>query len=138
MANTPQKKDETTTRTAKTAAARAKQTAAKSTASGSEAAKSTASSGAEAAKSATSGAVPQAALTKVGSALGSVQAKAGPVVSQATTLATTAWTVVRARKLIATAGAVGTATVAATAFAAGRRSQRAAHGPLTRLTGGRI
>ncbi|MET9354581.1 hypothetical protein ABZY14_16580 [Streptomyces sp. NPDC006617] len=57
---------------------------------------------------------------------------------QVAATAKTAWTVVAHRKLVAAGVGVGLTAVSAASYAVGRRAGRHAHGPLTRLTGGRI
>ncbi|EHN74659.1 hypothetical protein SMCF_5894, partial [Streptomyces coelicoflavus ZG0656] len=49
-----------------------------------------------------------------------------------------AWTVVTHRKLVAAGVGAGLTAVSAASYAVGRRAGRHTHGPLTRLTGGRI
>ncbi|RZE45190.1 hypothetical protein [Streptomyces albidoflavus] len=64
----------------------------------------------------------------------SVAAVAGKV----STKATADWTVLKYRKVIAAGVAAGAVSVVGGAYALGRRSAAAHHGPITRLTGGRI
>jgi len=52
--------------------------------------------------------------------------------------ATTAWTVIKLRKAIATGAAVGVASIAGAAFATGRATAKPRTGPITRLARGRI
>ncbi|MGY3790871.1 hypothetical protein [Streptomyces antibioticus] len=52
--------------------------------------------------------------------------------------AKTAWTAIAQRKLVAAGVGAGVTVLTAASYAAGRRSGRHAHGPITRLTGGRI
>ncbi|MGC4951470.1 hypothetical protein ACLQ2N_35555 [Streptomyces sp. DT224] len=52
--------------------------------------------------------------------------------------ATTAWTVIKLRKAIATGAAVGVVSIAGVAFATGRATAKPRTGPLTRLAHGRI
>ncbi|WP_053914301.1 hypothetical protein [Streptomyces sp. TP-A0875] len=52
--------------------------------------------------------------------------------------ARTAWTALARHKLVAAGVGAGLTAIGATAYAAGHRAGRATHGPLTRLTGGRI
>ncbi|NEC66397.1 hypothetical protein [Streptomyces sp. SID9727] len=52
--------------------------------------------------------------------------------------ATTAWTVIKLRKAIATGAAVGVVGLAGVAFATGRATAKPRTGPLTRLANGRI
>jgi hypothetical protein len=57
---------------------------------------------------------------------------------QAAAVAKTAWTVIAQRKLIAAGVGAGLTALTATSYAVGRRAARHTHGPITRLTGGRI
>ncbi|KPC75216.1 hypothetical protein ADL35_25840 [Streptomyces sp. NRRL WC-3753] len=57
---------------------------------------------------------------------------------QVAATAKTAWTVVTHRKLVAAGVGAGLTAVSAASYAVGRRAGRHTHGPLTRLTGGRI
>ncbi|MEU8728307.1 hypothetical protein AB0C68_02845 [Streptomyces tendae] len=57
---------------------------------------------------------------------------------QVAATAKTAWTVVAQRKLVAAGVGAGLTAVTAASYAMGRRAGRHTHGPLTRLTGGRI
>ncbi|MFE0788035.1 hypothetical protein ACFW4T_28495 [Streptomyces mutabilis] len=52
--------------------------------------------------------------------------------------AKTAWTVIANRKLVAAGVGAGITALSAASYAVGRRAGRHTHGPLTRLTGGRI
>ncbi|MGA5414485.1 hypothetical protein [Streptomyces pseudogriseolus] len=52
--------------------------------------------------------------------------------------AKTAWTVVANRRLVAAGAAAGLTALTAASYAVGRRAERHSHGPLTRMTGGRI
>ncbi|MEV8596001.1 hypothetical protein [Streptomyces sp. NPDC052012] len=52
--------------------------------------------------------------------------------------AKTAWTVIANRKLVAAGVGAGLTALSAASYAVGRRAERHAHGPLTRMTGGRI
>ncbi|MFI2413816.1 hypothetical protein [Streptomyces sp. NPDC018947] len=54
------------------------------------------------------------------------------------TTAKTAWTVVSQRRLVAAGVGAGLTALSAASYAMGRRAGRHTHGPLTRLTGGRI
>ncbi|MFJ9543366.1 hypothetical protein ACIRPX_39890 [Streptomyces sp. NPDC101225] len=58
--------------------------------------------------------------------------------SQAAALAKTAWTVIAQRKFIAVGVGAGVSALGATSYVAGRRAGRRTHGPITRMTGGRI
>ncbi|MGC0335491.1 hypothetical protein [Streptomyces sp. SLBN-8D4] len=57
---------------------------------------------------------------------------------QAAAVAKTAWTVIAQRKIIAAGLGAGLTALTATSYAVGRRAGRHTHGPITRLTGGRI
>ncbi|WP_051777505.1 hypothetical protein [Streptomyces violaceorubidus] len=57
---------------------------------------------------------------------------------QVAATAKTAWTVIAHRKLVAAGVGAGLTAVTAASYAMGRRAGRHTHGPLTRLTGGRI
>ncbi|WP_217254925.1 hypothetical protein [Streptomyces sp. AC602_WCS936] len=57
---------------------------------------------------------------------------------QMATRAKTAWTVIAHRKLVAAGVGAGVTALSAASYAVGRRAGRHTHGPLTRLTGGRI
>ncbi|MZG16511.1 hypothetical protein GTY44_24005 [Streptomyces sp. SID5914] len=57
---------------------------------------------------------------------------------QVAATAKTAWTAVAHRKLVAAGVGAGLTAVTAASYAMGRRAGRHTHGPLTRLTGGRI
>ncbi|MGW4150427.1 hypothetical protein ACWEFQ_28485, partial [Streptomyces albogriseolus] len=52
--------------------------------------------------------------------------------------AKTAWTVIANRRLVAAGAAAGLTALTAASYAVGRRAERQGHGPLTRMTGGRI
>jgi hypothetical protein len=49
-----------------------------------------------------------------------------------------AWTLLKARKVVAAAAGAGTATVVLCSYAVGRRAGLRQRGPLSRLTGGRL
>jgi acyl CoA:acetate/3-ketoacid CoA transferase beta subunit len=70
----------------------------------------------------------------VTSTLKGVTSAAGQVPSAATT----AWTVLKNRKLIAAGAAAGVTALSAASYAVGRHAERSGHGPVTRMTGGRI
>ncbi|MFF3348975.1 hypothetical protein [Streptomyces sp. NPDC002779] len=77
----------------------------------------------------------------VQSAAAGVQAGRKAVVTasgQAVALATTAWTLIANRKLVAAGVGAGLSAVTATSYLAGRRAGRRTLGPITRMTGGRI
>ncbi|MDT0609255.1 hypothetical protein [Streptomyces lancefieldiae] len=57
---------------------------------------------------------------------------------QVAATAKTAWTVIAHRKLVAAGVGAGLTALSAASYAVGRRAGRHPHGPLTRLTGGRI
>ncbi|MEU2247227.1 hypothetical protein [Streptomyces sp. NPDC019224] len=76
----------------------------------------------------------QAAVSGLRSGRQAVTAHAARVGSAATT----AWTVIRLRKAIATGAAVGVVSIAGAAFATGRATAKPRTGPLTRLAHGRI
>ncbi|CAL9342490.1 hypothetical protein SUDANB43_00296 [Streptomyces sp. enrichment culture] len=57
---------------------------------------------------------------------------------QVAATARTAWTALAQRKLVAAGIGAGLTAVSAASYAVGRRAGRHTHGPLTRLTGGRI
>ncbi|MER5429551.1 hypothetical protein [Streptomyces sp. NPDC002588] len=69
---------------------------------------------------------------------GQVAAKARVATGQVAATAKTAWTVIAHRKLIAAGVGAGVTALTAASYAVGRRSGRHTHGPITRLTGGRI
>ncbi|MHC8562958.1 hypothetical protein ACW23B_17900 [Streptomyces albidoflavus] len=66
------------------------------------------------------------------------QQSVAAVAGQVSTKATAAWTILKYRKVIAAGAAAGAVSVVGGAYALGRRSAAAHHGPITRLTGGRI
>ncbi|MEH0541848.1 hypothetical protein QA802_01780 [Streptomyces sp. B21-105] len=128
-------------------AAKARQTTAKATAPAARAARDAATKTDDAAEvtrtgvrrtaEATTGAVQSAAH----SAARGVEASRQAIVTtsgQVAATAKTAWTVVAHRKLIAAGVGAGLSALTAASYAVGRRSARHTHGPLTRLTGGRI
>ncbi|CAM5226835.1 Cystathionine beta-lyase/cystathionine gamma-synthase OS=Streptomyces violarus OX=67380 GN=FHS41_007339 PE=4 SV=1 [Streptomyces violarus] len=57
---------------------------------------------------------------------------------QVAATAKTAWTVIAHRKAVAAGVGAGLTALSAASYAVGRRAGRQTHGPLTRLTGGRI
>lgn len=58
---------------------------------------------------------------------------------QAVTFAKTTWTLIAHRKALVVAGVgAGLSMLGASSYLAGRRAGRRTHGPITRLTGGRI
>ncbi|MFF4208697.1 hypothetical protein ACFYZE_04825 [Streptomyces sp. NPDC001796] len=77
----------------------------------------------------------------VHSAAGRVQAGRQAVTAasgKAVVFAKTAWTSIAHRKLLAAGVSAGLSAFGATSYLAGRRAGRRTHGPITRLTGGRI
>ncbi|MEW2049799.1 hypothetical protein [Streptomyces sp. NPDC005476] len=128
-------------------ASKARRTASKATAPAARAAKgaatrtddaaSAAKAGVQRSAEVTTGAVQSAAQ----SASRGVEAGRQAIVAtsgQVAATARTAWTVIAHRKLIAAGVGAGLSALTAASYAVGRRSARHAHGPLTRLTGGRI
>lgn len=124
-------------------AAQARRTAAKATAPASRAAKSAATKADDAA-SGTKSVAERAARATSGAAhtaARGVEAGRQAIIStsgQVATTARTAWTVIAHRKLVAAGVSAGLTALTAASYAAGRRSGRHTHGPITRLTGGRI
>ncbi len=94
---------------------------------------SAAKAGAQRSADAANGAV-QTAARGVAAGRQAVVATSGQVAATAKT----AWTVVAQRKLVAAGVGAGLTAVTAASYAMGRRAGRHTHGPLTRLTGGRI
>jgi hypothetical protein len=94
---------------------------------------SAAKAGAQRSADAANGAV-QTAAKGVAAGRQAVVATSGQVAATAKT----AWTVVAQRKLVAAGVGAGLTAVTAASYAMGRRAGRHTHGPLTRLTGGRI
>ncbi|MFE1943326.1 hypothetical protein [Streptomyces massasporeus] len=129
--------------TVRTAESKAGRTADKATAPASQAAKGAAGKAGEAASAAKSGAERSAetAKTAAQTAAKGVEAGRQAVVTASghvATTAKTAWTVIAHRKLVAAGVGAGLTALSAASYAVGRRAERGAHGPLTRLTGGRI
>jgi hypothetical protein len=129
--------------TTRSASAKARRTTAKATAPATKAANKAAtktddaaSAGKEATERAarTASGAAQTAAKSVESGRQTVIAASG----QAAAVAKTAWTVIAQRKLIAAGVGAGLTALTATSYAAGRRAGRHVHGPITRLTGGRI
>jgi hypothetical protein len=123
-------------RTADKATAPAARTA-KNAATKADDAASATKNGVERSAEATTGAVQSAAH---GAARG-VEAGRQAIVAtsgQVAATARTAWTVIAHRKLVAAGVGAGLSVLTAASYAAGRRAGRHPHGPLTRLTGGRI
>ncbi|WP_152772907.1 hypothetical protein [Streptomyces spongiae] len=126
-----------------TTGAAARRTAEKATAPASRTAESAAAKSGDVASAAKAGAErsADAAQGAVQTAAKSVEAGRQAVVTASghvATTARTAWTVVAQRKLVAAGVGAGLTALGAASYAAGRRSGRHTHGPLTRLTGGRI
>ncbi len=135
------------TSTAGSTASKAAATAAKATGKAAESAKSAANGAAgkagDAASAATSGAerAARAATGPAQSAVKGVEAGRRAVVTasgQVAAGAKTAWTVIANRRLVAAGAAAGLTALTAASYAVGRRAERQGHGPLTRMTGGRI
>ncbi|MGW3461710.1 hypothetical protein ACWDE9_19860 [Streptomyces olivaceoviridis] len=82
----------------------------------------------------TSTAVAHSATERVQAGRQAVIAASG----QAVAFAKTAWTVIAHRKLLAAGVGAGLSALGATSYLAGHRAGRRTHGPITRLTGGRI
>ncbi|MEU4656470.1 hypothetical protein AB0G32_21420 [Streptomyces sp. NPDC023723] len=114
-------------------AARTAKDAADKTAGKAGDAASAASSGAERAAGAATAAA-QSAAKGVEAGRQAVIATTGQVAG----VAKTAWTVIAHRKVIAAGVGAGLTALTAASYAVGRRSAHHAHGPVTRLTGGRI
>src|SRR5690606_16901711 len=136
--NTRQKSTST-----RTAADKARQTADKATAPAAETAKGAATQAGDATSAVASGGerVAAAANGAVQSAAKGVEAGRRAVVAttgQVAAGAKTAWTVVAHRKLVAAGVGAGLTVLSAASYAVGRRAERHSHGPLTRMTGGRI
>ncbi|MFG2577092.1 hypothetical protein [Streptomyces sp. NPDC048481] len=143
----PNRKTNQESDTKRATAAKARSSAAKATAPASQAAKSAASktsgaasaakNGVERSAEATAGAVQSAAQ---GAARGVEASRQAIVTTTGHVAATakTAWTVIAHRKLVAAGAAAGLSALTAASYAVGRRSGRHTHGPITRLTGGRI
>ncbi|MFE7900165.1 hypothetical protein ACFU3E_22095 [Streptomyces sp. NPDC057424] len=126
-----------------TAESKARRTADKATEPASQAAKGAAGKAGEAASAAKSGAERSAetAKTAAQTAAKGVEAGRQAVVTASghvATTAKTAWTVIAHRKFVAAGVGAGLTALTAASYAVGRRAERGAHGPLTRLTGGRI
>ncbi|MFC8143997.1 hypothetical protein ACFUKV_20035 [Streptomyces paradoxus] len=129
--------------TVRTAESKARGTADKAGASASQAAKGAAGKAGEAASAAKSGAERSTETAKAAAQTAAKGVEAGrqAVVTASghvATTAKTAWTVIAHRKLVAAGVGAGLTALSAASYAVGRRAERGAHGPLTRLTGGRI
>ncbi|MFA3875515.1 hypothetical protein ABS735_17740 [Streptomyces sp. MMCC 100] len=127
----------------RTAESKARGAAEKATAPASRAGQAAAGKAGDAASAAKAG-----AQRSADAASGAVQTAAKGVVAgrqavvtasgQVAATAKTAWTVIAHRKLVAVGVGAGLTAVSAASYAVGRRAGRHTHGPLTRLTGGRI
>ncbi|GAA3506378.1 hypothetical protein GCM10019016_134930 [Streptomyces prasinosporus] len=131
------------TTTARSTAAKARQATDKATASAGQAAGNAGGKAADATSAVRSGAerAAGAAGTAVQSAAKGVEAGRRVVVAtsgQVAATAKTAWTVIANRRLVAAGAAAGLTALTAASYAVGRRAERHTHGPLTRMTGGRI
>ncbi|MFF7871250.1 hypothetical protein ACFZCT_33075 [Streptomyces qaidamensis] len=129
--------------TVRTAESKARGTADKATASASQTAKGAAGKAGEAASAVKSGAERSTETAKAAAQTAAKGVEAGrqAVVTASghvATTAKTAWTVIAHRKLVAAGVGAGLTALSAASYAVGRRAERGAHGPLTRLTGGRI
>ncbi|MEU3730811.1 hypothetical protein AB0E81_15520 [Streptomyces sp. NPDC033538] len=129
--------------TTRTADAKARDAADKATAPASRAGQAAAGKAGDAASAAKAGAQrsAQAANGAVQSAAKGVEAGRQAVVTTSghvAATAKTAWTVIAHRKLVAAGVGAGITALSAASYAVGRRAGHQAHGPLTRLTGGRI
>jgi hypothetical protein len=121
----------------------ARRTAEKATAPAAKAAKTATAKADDAASAAKSGAERSAdtASAAVQTAAKGVEAGRKAVVTasgQVAATARTAWTVIANRRLVAAGVGAGLTALSAASYAVGRRAGRHTHGPLTRLTGGRI
>lgn len=129
--------------TTRTAESKAKAAAESTTAPASRAARGAVGKAGDAASAAKTGAQrsAEAANGAVQTAAKGVEAGRQAVVTtsgQVATTAKTAWTAIAHRKLVAAGVGVGVTALSAASYAVGRRTGRHTHGPLTRLTGGRI
>ena len=127
----------------RSASSKARRATSKATAPASEAANKAAEKSDDVASAAAdnAGRTAEATSAVVHGAAERVQAGREAVVAasgQAAALAKTAWTVIAQRKLIAAGVGAGVSALGATSYLAGRRAGRRTHGPITRMTGGRI
>ncbi|MFB8245754.1 hypothetical protein ACFY3O_29185 [Streptomyces sp. NPDC001046] len=127
----------------RTAESKARSATDKATAPASQATKRAAGKAGDATSAAKAGAERTAETTKAAAqtAAKSVEAGRQAVVTASghvAATAKTAWTVIAHRKLVAAGVGAGLTVLSAASYAVGRRAERGAHGPLTRLTGGRI
>ncbi|MFD3309725.1 hypothetical protein [Streptomyces sp. NPDC058694] len=79
-----------------------------------------------------------AASQKAREAARTVQGTVSSAAQQTIGKAGTAWTLLKARKVLAVAAGAGTATVVLCSYTLGRRAGLRRRGPLSRLSGGRI
>jgi hypothetical protein len=124
-------------------AAKARRTADKATAPAAQAAKRTTAMTDEAASAVKAGAERSAEATTRAAQTAAAGVEAGRQAVIATAghvaaTAKTAWTVIAHRKLVVAGVGAGLAAVSTASYTVGRRAARHTHGPLTRLTGGRI
>ncbi|MFJ8149746.1 hypothetical protein ACIQ8D_27075 [Streptomyces sp. NPDC096094] len=129
--------------TTRTAESKARDAADKATAPASRAGQTAAGKAGDAASAAKAGAQrsAEAANGAVQTAAKGVEAGRQAVINtsgQVAATAKTAWTVIAHRKLVAAGVGAGITALSAASYAVGRRAGRHTHGPLTRLTGGRI
>ncbi|MCG8968120.1 MULTISPECIES: hypothetical protein [Streptomyces] len=139
----PNKDTNQKTDTTRTAESKARGAADRATTPASRAAKSAGSKATDAGSAAKAGAErsAQAASGAVQTAAKGVEAGRKAVITTSghvATTAKTAWTVIAQRRLVAAGVGAGLTALSAASYAMGRRSGRQTHGPLTRLTGGRI
>ncbi|WP_416756432.1 hypothetical protein ACMAVT_30265 [Streptomyces sp. FW42] len=130
------RKTSTAGSTASKAASTADKATDKATASAKSAADGAAAKASDAASAAASGTerAAQSAVKGVEAGRRAVVTASGQVASGAKT----AWTVIANRRLVAAGAAAGLTALTAASYAVGRRAERHTHGPLTRMTGGRI
>ncbi|MBE8472297.1 hypothetical protein [Streptomyces justiciae] len=126
-----------------TPSAKARRATAKATAPASKAADKAAETAGDASSAAVDAAERTAgtATAVVNSTAERVQAGRQAVIDasgQAATLAKTTWTLIAHRKAVVAGVGAGLSALGATSYLAGRRAGRRTHGPITRLTGGRI
>ncbi|MYT69026.1 MULTISPECIES: hypothetical protein [unclassified Streptomyces] len=78
------------------------------------------------------------ARSTVTSAAGQAASAATAAAGQAASAASTAWAALKDHKVVAAGVTAGATALVVGSYAAGRRAERGAQGPLTRLTGGRV
>ena len=127
----------------RSASSKARAATAKATAPASQAADKAAETSDQAASTAVDAAERSAETTStvVHGAAERVQAGRQAVIAasgQAVALAKTTWTLLANRKLLAAGVGAGVSALGALSYMAGRRAGRHTHGPITRMTGGRI